>query len=81
MLIFTEAIMCSKRCAVQNQGITLSKHYVYVSVISLFYNFGWSPFCYSGRVQRKSFLQLAIGASQSLHLLAQMSFQLALKTF
>ena len=33
------------------------------------------------RVQRKSFLQLAIRASWSRHLLAQMSFQLAPKTF
>ena len=33
------------------------------------------------RVQRKSFLQLAIQASWSYHLLAQTSFQLAPKTF
>ena len=34
-----------------------------------------------GRVQRKSFLQLAIRASWSWHLLSQTSFQLAPKTF
>ena len=34
-----------------------------------------------GRVQRKSFLQLAIRASWSKHLLAQTSFQLAPKAF
>ena len=36
---------------------------------------------YGGRIQRKSFLQLAIRASWSQHSLAQTSFQLAPKTF
>ena len=36
---------------------------------------------YHGRVQRKSFLQLAIWASWSQHLLAQTSFQLAPEAF
>ena len=39
------------------------------------------PFWGNNRVQRKSFLQLAIQASWSEHLLTQKSFQLAPKTF
>ena len=45
------------------------------------YSSAKSNFSHNNRVQRKSFLQLAIRASWSQHLLAQTSFQLAPKTF
>ena len=45
------------------------------------YSSAKSNFSHNNRVQRKLFLQLAIRARSSQHLLAQMSFQLAPKTF
>ena len=45
------------------------------------YSSAKSNFSHNNRVQRKSFLQLAIRASWSQHLLAQTSLQLAPKTF